>query len=130
MRLYPKIFLVLLISALLLSPAAAPEADAMEPISISLLAAALAPIVLPYVIKALPYVWKGFVNFSSAMMDVLAETFRTGYIALGTGKVLLGWPFGLFKSGLIDLMDGFAAPFKACFAVCMIPLKTIGMGLN
>ena len=130
MKLIPKIFIVLIVSALLFSPAAAPEADAMEPISMSLLAAALIPIVLPYVIKALPYVWTGFVNFSSAMLDVFAATLRTGYIALGMGKVLLGWPFGLFKSGMVDLVDGFSAPFSACFAVCMIPFKTVGIGLN
>lgn len=126
MRIYPKIAIIVLISFLIVS-IPAPKAEAMEPISISLLIAALAPIVLPYVLKALPYVWKGFVNFASAMLDVGVEFARMGYLFLGFMECTIGIPFGLFRSGVKNVFDGSVAPFKAIFNIFLIPVKTVGL---
>ena len=105
----------------------APKAEAMEPISISLLVAALAPIVLPYVIKAMPYVWKGMANMGSAMLDVGIEFARMGYLMLGFFECTIGAPFGLFPAGMRNLIDGSLAPFKAMMQMCLVPFKTAGM---
>ena len=103
------------------------KAEAMEPISISLLVAALAPIVLPYVLKAMPYVWKGFVNMFSAMLDVGVEMARTGYLFIGFAECTIGIPFGLFPAGVRNICDGSIAPFKAMMAMFLVPVKTIGL---
>lgn len=126
MRIYPKITIIVLVSFLFIT-VPKPEAQAMEPISISILAAALAPIVLPYVIKAMPYVWKGMVNLGSAMLDVGIEMARTGYLLLGFFECTVGIPLGLFPAGLNNLVDGSIAPFKAMVQMCLVPFKTIGM---
>jgi len=126
MRIYPKITIIVLISFLFIS-VPSPKAEAMEPISISLLAAALAPIVLPYVVKAMPYVWKGIVNMSSAMLDVGVEFARMGYLMLGFFECTIGIPFGLFPAGVDNLIDGSIAPFKAMVQMCLVPFKTFGM---
>lgn len=126
MRIYPKVAIIVLISFLIFTMPA-PKAEAMEPVSISLLVAALAPIVLPYVLKALPYVWKGFVNFASAMLDVGIEFARMGYLFLGFMECTIGLPFGLLKPGVSNIIDGSVAPFKAIIAIFMIPFKTIGL---
>lgn len=126
MRIYPKITIIVLVSFLFIM-VPKPEAKAMEPISISILAAALAPIVLPYVIKAMPYVWKGMVNMTSAMLDVGVEMARTGYLMLGFFECTIGIPLGLFPAGVDNLIDGSLAPFKAMIQMFLVPLKTVGM---
>lgn len=126
MRVYPKIAIIMLVAFLFVSMPA-PEADAMEPVSISLLIAALAPIVLPYVMKAMPYIWKGFVNMSSAMLDVGIEMARMGYLFVGFMEVTIGAPFGLFKAGIINIADGSIAPFKAIVKIFLVPVKTVGL---
>ena len=128
-RHYPKITVVLLAAFLFISMPA-PKAQAFEPISISLLAAALAPIVIPYVIKALPYMWKGFVNMAGAMWDAGAEFFRTGYLILGLFECTIGAPFGMFQYGLENLYDGALAPFKGALYTCLIPIRTVGLMNN
>lgn len=126
MRIYPKITIIVLISVLFVT-VPKPEAKAMEPISISILAAALAPIVLPYVIKAMPYVWKGMVNMGGAMLDVGIEMARTGYLMLGFFECTIGIPFGLFPAGVNNLVDGSLAPFKAMMLMFLVPIRTVGM---
>jgi hypothetical protein len=126
MRVYQKITIIVLIAFLFIS-IPSPKAEAMEPISISLLVAALAPIVLPYVIKAMPYVWKGMVNMSSAMLDVGIEMARMGYLMLGFFECTIGIPFGLFPAGVRNLVDGSIAPFKAMMLMFLVPIKTVGM---
>ena len=126
MRIHTKITIIVLISFLLIS-VPTPKAEAMEPISISLLVAALAPIVLPYVLKAMPYVWKGFVNMGSAMLDVGLEMARMGYLLLGFFECTIGLPFGLFRAGVNNIYDGTLAPFKAMGLMFLVPFKTFGI---
>ena len=126
MRIYPKVAIIVII-ALLITTIPAPKAEAMEPISISLLIAALAPIVLPYVIKAMPVVFRGFKRMSLAMLDVGIKFSRMGFLLLGFAECTMGAPFGLFKPGLRNLLDGSIAPFQAMLSMFMIPFKTFGI---
>ena len=126
MRIYPKFTLIVLIAFLFVS-VPAPKTEAMEPISISLLIAALAPIVLPYILKAMPYIWKGCKNMLGAMWESGVEMAKIGYLFIGLMEVTIGLPFGLFKAGLYNIYDGAIAPFKSMGMMFMVPMKTIGM---
>jgi hypothetical protein len=126
LKIYPK-FAIVFIAVFLLVSIPAPKAQAFEPISISLIAAALAPIVIPYIVKAIPYMWKGFVNMAGAMWDAGAEFARTGYLIMGFFECTVGAPFGLFEPGLSNLYDGMIAPFKGALYACLIPLRTVGL---
>jgi hypothetical protein len=64
---------------------------------------------------------------AGAMFDVGVEMARMGYLLLGFGECTIGAPFGLFPAGVKNLYDGAVAPLKAMFAMCLVPVKTIGL---
>ena len=100
-----------------------PQARAMEPISLAMM---LAPIVIPIVKAALPYILKGAVNMGAAMFEVGVEMFRLLYFPLGLFEIMFGFPFGLFEPGVQNLVDGSLALPKALLLMCCVPLKTVG----
>ena len=126
MRIYPKVAIIVII-ALLITTIPAPKAEAMEPISISLLIAALAPIVPPYVIKAMPSIIRGFKRMAMGMLDVGIKFSKMGYLLLGFAECTIGAPFGLLRPGLRNLLDGSLAPFQAMISMFLIPFKTFGI---
>lgn len=117
-----KIALIVLLGFLVFSMPA-PETEAMEPISLALM---LAPIAIPIIKAALPYILKGAVNMGGAMFEVGVEMFRLLYFPLGLFEITFGAPFGLFDAGLRNLADGSLALPKAFFLMCCVPLRTVG----
>jgi len=101
----------------------APKAKAMEPISIAMM---IAPIVIPIIKAAMPYVIKGAVNMGGAMLEVGVEMFRMLYIPLGFFEITFGAPFGLLQPGLKNLVDGSMAFPMMFIKMCAVPLKTVG----
>lgn len=126
MRHYKKLLLIVLVAFMAMT-VPAPKAQSMEPISMSILAGILIPIVLPYVIKAMPYIWKGMKNTAYAMFETGVEMASILYLPLGLGEMMFGWPFGLFTYGLQTTWEGCKAPFSAMGMMFMIPFKTFGM---
>ena len=117
-----KIMVIVLLGFLVFSMPA-PETEAMEPISLALM---LAPIVIPIVKAALPYIIRGAVNMGGAMFEVGVEMCRFFYFPLGLFEMTLGAPFGLFPAGVQNLVDGSLAFPKSFFLMCCVPLKTVG----
>ena len=119
LKLSTKIFITLALLFTLLS-APAPEAKAMEPISIAMM---LAPIVMPIVKAMIPYFVKGTVNFFGAMVDVFVDLAGFALLPLGMFESSLGAPFGLFKHGLQHMTRGAIAPFKMMWSMCLVPVR-------
>ena len=126
MRHYKKLLLILLVGFMAMT-VPAPKAQAFEPISMSILAGILIPIVLPYVIKAMPYIWQGMKNMAYAMFETGVEMAGILYLPIGLFETMFGWPFGLFKHGLSTTWEGCKAPFSAMGTMFLIPLKTFGV---
>lgn len=101
----------------------APKAEAMEPISIAMM---LAPIVIPIIKAALPYIVKGAVNMAGAMFEVGIEMFKMGYLLVGFFEISFGAPFGLFQPGMQNLAKGGMAFPMMFVKMCAVPLKTVG----
>lgn len=118
-----KFILVLLIGFLAFS-IPEPEVQAMEPISIAMM---LAPIVIPIVKAAIPYILKGMVNMGGAMFEVGVEMFRMSYLMLGFVEVTFGAPFGLFSAGVANLAEGAMAFPKSMLLMLAVFPKTVGL---
>ena len=117
--------------AIVLSLAAAaffarpPKAEAMDPITIAAIAA---PIVIPMVQKAMPYVIKGAVNFAKGMFDVFIDMAGLFLLPLGMMESSFGAPFGLFGLGMSHMGRGAMAPLKMMWSTMLLPVKIFGFG--
>ena len=103
----------------------APKAHAMDPITIAMLAA---PIVIPMVKAAMPYIIKGAVNFGKGMLDVFAAMGGFLLVPWGMMEATLGAPFGLFNLGMSHMGRGALSPFKMMWQMMLVPFKIFGYG--
>jgi hypothetical protein len=97
-----------------------PEAAAMEPVTIAMMAA---PIVIPIVKAMIPYFVKGGVNFFTAMVDVFVDMSGFFLLPFGMLESTVGAPFGLFKNGLYNMGQGCLAPFKMGWSMIRVPVR-------
>ena len=101
-----------------------PEAKAMDPITIAAIAA---PIVIPIVKAAMPYVIRGAMNFAKGLFDVFLDMSGFLWVPLGMMESSLGAPFGLFGLGMSHMGRGFMAPLKMMWSTMLLPVKTCGI---
>ena len=99
------------------------ESKAMDPVTIATLAA---PVAIPIIKAALPYVVKGGVNFSRGMFDMFVDMAGIVMLPVGLFEVSLGAPFGLWRDGLLSLKTGALALPKMFWSMCLVPVKTFG----
>jgi len=99
-----------------------PKAEAMDPVTIATL---VAPIVIPIIKAAIPYIVKGGVNFFRGMVDMFIDMAGIVMLPVGLFEVSFGAPFGLFRDGLNSLKTGAMALPKMLWSMCLIPLKTV-----
>ncbi len=117
-----KKLLIIILVAVSFMGAGIPEAKAMDPVTIGI----LAPIILPYAIPvaetALQYALKGLLNAGVGMIDIFKDMIGIFMLPIGFLEVTLGMPFGLFSNGCSNIGEGFIAPFKLAFhAVMLVP---------
>lgn len=117
-KLFLSIFLV--VSVYLLAPA--PEASAMEPVTMVALAPVaieVAKVAAPYVIQGMRHLVVGLVDMGKDMIDI----FR---LPLGFFQSTFLGPFGFFYDGLKNLVKGGIAPFKLCLDALLLPVRPFG----
>jgi len=117
-----KFILILLLGFLAFSMPTQ-QAKAMEPISMAMM---LAPIVIPIVKAALPYIFKGAVNMAGAMIEVGMEMFNMILLPIGFFETTVG-AYWWFDSGVTHLTDGGMALPKSLFLMLLVLPKTIGV---
>ena len=98
----------------------APKAQAMEPISIAMMAA---PIVIPIVKAMIPYIIKGGTNFVGGMVDVFIDMAGIFLLPLGMFESSFLGPFGFFQTGLRHMGSGMIAPFKMTWSTLILPVR-------
>jgi len=115
------ILLIILIGlAFMLFPA--PQAKAMDPITIAL----LAPVAIAAAEKAQPYVMRGLKGGLKGFMDMGMDIIDIFRLPLGVLQATLGAPFGFFTDGIRNMVLGLVAPFKLAFHTVMLPVRFCG----
>ncbi len=114
--------LIILVIATAFMGIGIPKTEAMDPVTIGI----LAPIILPYAIpvaeSAAQYTLKGLVNAGVGMIDIFKDMIDVFMLPVGFLEVTLGIPFGLLSNGCENIGTGFIAPFKLGFhAVMLVP---------
>lgn len=115
-----KLFLIFLIG-LTFSGILAPKAQAMDPVTIAI----LAPYAMPYAEAGAQYALKGLMSAGEAMIDVFIDMFSIFLLPLGLLECTLGLPFGFGSDGLAHIVTGVEAPFKLMISTLMVPVKGI-----
>jgi len=119
-----KILLLIILIGMTFMFFPAPEAKAMDPVTIALLtpvAISAAQKAQPYIVRGLKGGLAGFIDMGKDMLDVLR-------LPLGVLQVTLGAPFGFFKDGVHNVVLGMIAPFKLAFHAAILPIRFCGFG--
>lgn len=100
----------------------APKAQAMDPVTIAI----LAPYALPVAEAGAQYAMKGLANASPGFIQAGAEMFRIFLLPLGVLECTVGMPFGFFGEGVRDVVKGGVAPFKMVYHIVTLPILAVG----
>ena len=100
----------------------APKTRAMEPVSMAMM---LAPIAIPLIKAAMPYVIKGAVNMGGAMFEVGIEMFNMLLFPIGLFESTLFAPW-YFENGIAHMGAGAMALPKMLIQTLLILPKTFG----
>ena len=121
-----KQILCLLIGGILISPFASREARAMDPVTIAI----LAPVAVKCAKIAAPYVWRGVQNGGRHLLKMGENIFDLFRLPVGILQATLGSPFGMFSSGMKNIVSGTLAPLSLTLNSLLLPLAFSGLNLN
>jgi hypothetical protein len=117
-----RAFYLFLLGAAVFIAAPAPEAKAVDPITIAL----LAPVAMKAFEKASPYILKGLTNTGKGFVLMGTDVIDIFRLPLGFFQTTFLMPFGYFKDGVYNIAMGAIAPFKLCFHTVTLPLMMCG----
>ena len=117
-----KITIVLLALALC-APCAIPRAQAMDPVTIAI----LAPLAVKAAQVAAPYVVRGIKCGALQMKKAGLNLAKFIALPLGLCQMTVGAPFGYFKRGANNCWIGIQSPFKFAWDALMLPLAFTGV---
>jgi len=115
-----KLFFILCF-AFLISEFNVPEAKAMDPVTIAI----LAPYALPVAEAAGKHAFKGLMAGVPALADMGTSLLSIFLLPVGFLECTVGMPFGFFGSGLSNIWDGGIAPFKFAYSTLKWPVQSI-----
>ncbi len=104
----------------------APKAEAMDPVTIAI----LAPIALKVADAAKPYIIRGLLNAGKCMLKMGKDVLEIFYLPFGLMEMTFGAPFGFFKSGFVHLIKGGIAPCKLVVHTLLLPVMMFGVNVN
>ena len=102
-----------------------PKAEAMDPVTIAILAPIAlkaAKIAAPYVLRGLACGGKGLLEMGGDVIDILR-------LPLGVVQSTLLWPFGLIGTGIDNMIQGGIAPFSLVWDTLVLPIKFFGVDI-
>ena len=115
-------FMILILVAGLFMPFGAAKVQAMDPVTIAI----LAPIAIKAAEVMMPYVIQGLKNAGVHLMKMGLDLASILKLPLGLIQSTLGYPLGLFRDGLKNVIDGVLAPFQFTWHTLMFPLAIFG----
>ena len=117
-----KIMLLTLVLALF-APCAMPRAEAMDPVTIAI----LAPLAVKAAQVAAPYVVRGIKCGALQMKKMGIDLAKFIALPLGLCQMTIGAPFGYFERGANNCWIGIQSPFKLVWDTLMLPLAFTGV---
>ena len=123
MRPTTKKITMLLLALALLAPCAVPKAEAMDPVTIAI----LAPLAIKGAKVAAPYVVRGIKCGGKQMKKMGFDLAKIMALPLGLCQMTIGAPFGHFKRGANNCWIGIQSPFKLLWDTLMLPLAFTGV---
>ncbi len=117
-----KTFILLILICLAFTLFPAPEAQAMDPVLISM----LAPVAMKAAEVASPYVLKGLAGGAKQMLVIGKDLLGVMWLPLGFFQVTFLAPFGQLGNGIKNLIKGTIAPFKLAFHAALLPVALAG----
>ena len=118
-----KKFLPLLLALMIFWPGAAPEARAMDPVTIAI----LAPLAVKAAQIAAPYVVRGFICGCRQMAKMGVDLVKILNLPFGLCQMTIGAPFGYFKHGANNCWLGLMSPFKFTWDTLVLPIAFTGV---
>ena len=118
-----KKLLLLALALALFGPATLPEARAMDPVTIAI----LAPLALKAAKVAAPYVVRGFICGLLHLKKMGIDIAKVLNLPLGLCQMTFGAPFGYFKHGANNCWYGIQSPFKFTWDALMLPIAFMGL---
>ena len=118
-----RYMIMALVAAVLSFPVFSPRVEAMDPVTISL----LAPVAVKAAQIAAPYVMRGLQCGAIQMVKIGRDVVDIFRLPLGALQAGVGWPLGMFQTGCSNLVQGFIAPFKMTFDVLLLPVALVGV---
>ncbi len=115
--------LLTLIFAAGLFLAPAPRAEAIDPVTIAI----LAPVALKVAQKASPYVIRGLQSGGMHMINMGRHMLQIFLLPIGVLQSTVGMPFNMFGSGVQNMVKGGTAPFLLVLDVIILPFSFFGV---
>ena len=123
MRTTAKKLLIPLLALAIVAPGFAPRAEAMDPVTIAI----LAPLAIKGAKIATPYVVRGIKCGCLQLKMIGIDLFKFLALPLGLCQMTVGAPFGYFKPGVDNLWVGVQSPFKFVWDTLMLPIAFVGV---
>lgn len=101
----------------------APKAQAMDPVTIAI----LAPYAMPVAQAGAKYALRGLANATPGMLQAGAEMCKLFLLPLGFLECTVGMPFGFLGSGARHVVTGAVAPFKMTYQIVTLPVRACGL---
>lgn len=108
-------------------PAFAPKAEAIDPITIAI----LAPIAIKAAEAARPYVIRSLVGTGEGLLKIGKDALHILYLPYGLLEMTIGAPFRKFRPGLVHVVrGGVVAPIRLVLHTLLLPVYMTGAKIN
>ena len=121
---FRKKLIVLFLVAGLFMPFSTPRLQAMDPVTIAI----LAPVAIKAAEVMMPYVLQGLKNAGLHLMKMGLDVVGILKLPLGVLQSTFGAPIGMFDSGLRNMLAGLVAPLELVWHTVMFPFAIFGYG--
>ena len=118
-----KKFLAVLLTVGILCPWFMPEANAIDPVTMMV----LAPVAIKVAEAARPYLEKSIISTGTGLFRMGRDAVHIFYLPWGIGELCVG----KFHSGLVHIVRGGVwAPFRLILHTFLLPVYMIGAQIN
>ena len=118
---------MVLIIAGIFAPFFIPEAKAIDPVTMMI----LAPVAIKAADMARPYIVKSIIGTGQGLLKIGKDVLHMFYLPYGLLEMTVGAPFNKFHSGVIHVIRGGAvAPIRLFLHTLLLPVYMTGATIN
>jgi threonine/homoserine efflux transporter RhtA len=121
---FRKKLIVLFLVAGLFMPFSTPRVQAMDPVTIAI----LAPVAIKAAEVMMPYVIQGLKNAGAQLLRMGMDVAGILKLPLGVVQSTVGAPIGMFSDGMKNIVDGLLAPLQLVWHTVTFPMAIFGYG--